>query len=171
MSSHSSAGLACRQLSSSVSLSALPTSTSTSSVLNASLPSTAVHKVLFLTMLFTCLNFTLKRFGTNNLTYPPFFNSFFLQNLSRVEKQVSAASASRMQRPILPKPSTATSGGHVVSDSSQDGSGKGVIGEGRQGAIIDVQSIIADYRSQHPENVPRRGRRMKSSGMVSRPVC
>lgn len=76
-----------------------------------------------------------------------------------------------MQRPILPKPSTATSGGHVVSDSSQDGSGKGIIGEGRQGPIIDVQSIIADYRSQHPENVPRRGRRMKSSGMVSRPVC
>ena len=73
-----------------------------------------------------------------------------------------------MQRPILPKPSTATSGGHVVSDSSLDGSGKGIIGEGRQGPIIDVQSIIADYRSQHPENVPRRGRRMKPSGMVSR---
>lgn len=95
----------------------------------------------------------------------------FLQNLSRVDKQTCAASASRMQRPILPKPSTATSGGHVVSDSSLDGSGKGIIGEGRQGPIIDVQSIIADYRSQHPENVPRRGRRMKPSGMVSMPVC
>ncbi|XP_052125198.1 activating transcription factor 7-interacting protein 1 isoform X5 [Frankliniella occidentalis] len=39
------------------------------------------------------------------------------QNLSRAEKQLNAATASRIQRPILPKPSTATSGGHVVSDS------------------------------------------------------
>lgn len=93
------------------------------------------------------------------------------QSMSRADKQASGASTSRNQRPILPKPSTATSGGHVVSDSSLDGSGKGIIGEGRQGPIIDVQSIIADYRSQHPENVPRRGRRMKPSGMVSRPVC
>lgn len=33
---------------------------------------------------------------------------------------------------------------------------------GRQGATKDVQSIIADYRQQHPETVPRRGRRVKS---------
>ncbi|KAJ1531440.1 hypothetical protein ONE63_000120 [Megalurothrips usitatus] len=130
----SSTGSACR-LSPSVSLSAIPTPTSTSSTLNASLPSAAVHN----------------------------------KSLSRAEKHANAASASRIQRPILPKPSTATSGGHVVSDSTPDGSGKGIgiIGEGRQGPIIDVQSIIADYRSQHPENVPRRGRRMKSSGLVS----
>ncbi|XP_055692510.1 uncharacterized protein LOC129795336 isoform X2 [Lutzomyia longipalpis] len=32
---------------------------------------------------------------------------------------------------------------------------------GRQGAIKDVKSIIADYRQRHPEVVPRRGRRMK----------
>lgn len=30
------------------------------------------------------------------------------------------------------------------------------IGEGRQGAIVDVRSIIADYRLRHPETVPRR---------------
>lgn len=30
------------------------------------------------------------------------------------------------------------------------------IGEGRQGAIVDVQSIIADYRLRHPETVPKR---------------
>ncbi|XP_052125196.1 activating transcription factor 7-interacting protein 1 isoform X3 [Frankliniella occidentalis] len=77
----SSTGSACR-LSPSVSLSAISTPTSTSSALNASLPSAAVHK-----------------------------------NLSRAEKQLNAATASRIQRPILPKPSTATSGGHVVSDS------------------------------------------------------
>lgn len=33
---------------------------------------------------------------------------------------------------------------------------------GRQGAIKDVRSIIEDYRQQHPESVPRRGRRMKT---------
>jgi len=30
------------------------------------------------------------------------------------------------------------------------------IGEGRQGAIVDVRSIIADHRLKHPETVPRR---------------
>lgn len=30
------------------------------------------------------------------------------------------------------------------------------IGEGRQGPIVDVRSIIADYRLKHPESVPRR---------------
>ena len=38
-----------------------------------------------------------------------------------------------------------------------------MIGEGRQGPILDVRSIIADYRSRHPETVPRRGRRLKTS--------
>lgn len=37
------------------------------------------------------------------------------------------------------------------------------IGEGRQGTIVDVRSIIADYRLRHPETVPRRGRRMRNS--------
>ncbi|XP_059480597.1 uncharacterized protein LOC132199691 isoform X2 [Neocloeon triangulifer] len=36
-----------------------------------------------------------------------------------------------------------------------------VIGEGRQGPILDVRSIIADYRQRHPEQVPRRGRRLR----------
>lgn len=30
------------------------------------------------------------------------------------------------------------------------------IGEGRQGAILDVTSIIAKHREEHPESVPRR---------------
>ncbi|XP_055378631.1 GATA zinc finger domain-containing protein 7-like isoform X3 [Condylostylus longicornis] len=34
---------------------------------------------------------------------------------------------------------------------------------GRQGVFKDVKSIIADYRQRHPEQVPRRGRRMKST--------
>ncbi|XP_034951634.1 uncharacterized protein [Chelonus insularis] len=37
------------------------------------------------------------------------------------------------------------------------------IGEGRQGPIVDVKSIIADHRLRHPETVPRRGRRMRNS--------
>lgn len=32
---------------------------------------------------------------------------------------------------------------------------------GRQGPIVDVKSIIADYRQNHPEQIPRRGRRLK----------
>ncbi|XP_063241467.1 uncharacterized protein LOC134541744 isoform X2 [Bacillus rossius redtenbacheri] len=59
----------------------------------------------------------------------------------------------RGQRPILPKP-PAAAGGNGQNP---------VIGEGRQGTILDVRSIIADYRSRHPEMVPRRGRRLKSS--------
>lgn len=33
----------------------------------------------------------------------------------------------------------------------------------KQRPVRDVQSIIADYRQKHPENVPRRGRRIRSS--------
>ncbi|XP_018349640.1 PREDICTED: serine-rich adhesin for platelets-like isoform X2 [Trachymyrmex septentrionalis] len=39
------------------------------------------------------------------------------------------------------------------------------IGEGRQGAIVDVRSIIADHRLKHPETVPRRGRRLRNSNV------
>lgn len=35
---------------------------------------------------------------------------------------------------------------------------------GRQGPIKDVKSLIDDFRQQHPETVPRRGRRMKNVG-------
>lgn len=35
--------------------------------------------------------------------------------------------------------------------------------QGRQGQIIDVQSIINDFRQKNPQEIPRRGRRMKSS--------
>uniref|UniRef100_A0A2M4BAR4 MYND-type domain-containing protein n=1 Tax=Anopheles marajoara TaxID=58244 RepID=A0A2M4BAR4_9DIPT len=38
---------------------------------------------------------------------------------------------------------------------------------GRQGMRKDVSSIIADYRQKHPENVPRRGRRLKNIGSGS----
>lgn len=34
--------------------------------------------------------------------------------------------------------------------------------QNRQRNVVDVQSIIADYRQRHPETVPRRGRRIRS---------
>jgi hypothetical protein len=34
--------------------------------------------------------------------------------------------------------------------------------QGRQGQIVDVQSIINDFRSKNPQEIPRRGRRVKS---------
>ena len=74
-------------------------------------------------------------------------------------------SIGRIHRPILPKPTTAVvvpSGNNGINNSNSNGQNP-VIGEGRQGPILDVKSIIADYRSRHPETVPRRGRRLKSS--------
>ncbi|EEB15202.1 hypothetical protein Phum_PHUM354830 [Pediculus humanus corporis] len=53
--------------------------------------------------------------------------------------------------PILPKPNQNVN--HVVNNHSPP--------IGRQGPIVDVKSIIADYRQNHPEQVPRRGRRPK----------
>lgn len=53
------------------------------------------------------------------------------------------------QRSILPK-------------TMGDLNGQGECRQGRQGPILDVRSIIADYRQRHPETVPRRGRRQKS---------
>jgi hypothetical protein len=74
-------------------------------------------------------------------------------------------SIGRIHRPILPKPSTAVivPSGNVGTNGSNSNGQNTVIGEGRQGPILDVRSIIADYRSRHPETVPRRGRRLKSS--------
>ncbi|CAH0548047.1 unnamed protein product [Brassicogethes aeneus] len=42
----------------------------------------------------------------------------------------------------------------------------------RQGKrpVIDVQSLIADYRQRHPEQVPRRGRRIRSMQNESRSI-
>lgn len=34
--------------------------------------------------------------------------------------------------------------------------------QGRQGQIVDVQSIINDFRQRNPQEIPRRGRRVKS---------
>ncbi|KFB52319.1 AGAP011638-PA-like protein [Anopheles sinensis] len=56
-----------------------------------------------------------------------------------------------------PNVSSANSGGTTSREQQQ-------LQIGRQGMRKDVSSIIADYRQKHPENVPRRGRRMKHVG-------
>ncbi|GLG98410.1 Uncharacterized protein GBIM_05060 [Gryllus bimaculatus] len=70
--------------------------------------------------------------------------------------------SSRSHRPILPKPTIVIPPSNSSTSSNNNGQNP-VIGEGRQGPILDVRSIIADYRSKHPGDVPRRGRRLKSA--------
>ncbi|XP_072765943.1 uncharacterized protein [Anoplolepis gracilipes] len=74
-------------------------------------------------------------------------------------KREKAAKVSPQQRIIPPK--TNGESNHKRNQASSPESRQ--IGEGRQGAIVDVRSIIADHRLKHPETVPRRGRRMRNS--------
>jgi outer membrane biosynthesis protein TonB len=51
-----------------------------------------------------------------------------------------------------------------VNDSNYDDSNPfAQQNQGRQGQIIDVQSIINDFRQKNPQEIPRRGRRFKNS--------
>ncbi|KAK9512750.1 hypothetical protein O3M35_001105 [Rhynocoris fuscipes] len=63
----------------------------------------------------------------------------------------------KQQRPILPKPCLNVNTNMVDPNCNPS--------QGRNGPIVDVKSIIADYssgyRSRHPESVPRRGRRLR----------
>ncbi|RZC42914.1 leucine-rich repeat-containing protein [Asbolus verrucosus] len=56
-------------------------------------------------------------------------------------------------RNILPKP----------QQYSQEMNGSIDYRQNKQRPVLDVQSIIADYRQRHPETVPRRGRRIRNS--------
>lgn len=58
-----------------------------------------------------------------------------------------------------------TAGGNAGDNSlaSQWNSLQSNSAQGRQGQIIDVQSIINDFRQKNPQEIPRRGRRMKNS--------
>ncbi|XP_055531097.1 nestin-like isoform X2 [Wyeomyia smithii] len=53
-------------------------------------------------------------------------------------------------------------GHHSPSGSNHHHQSANQLQVGRQGVIKDVKSIIADYRQKHPEQVPRRGRRLKN---------
>jgi hypothetical protein len=59
-------------------------------------------------------------------------------------------------------------GGGTLTQQQQQNFYNSQIQMGRQGVIKDVKSIIADYRQKHPENVPRRGRRLK--GLLGQPA-
>ncbi|XP_071446794.1 uncharacterized protein [Hetaerina americana] len=84
------------------------------------------------------------------------------RNMMQQSNPVSVAAS--IANPLIP--ATVPSNGGLSGNGcgSLDGSKNvnQVIGEGRQGPILDVRSIIADYRSRHPETVPLRGRRNKS---------
>ncbi|KAG8229476.1 hypothetical protein J437_LFUL010357 [Ladona fulva] len=69
-----------------------------------------------------------------------------------------------MANPLIPAtvPTNGGLGGNSCNPMDNSQNANQVIGEGRQGPILDVRSIIADYRSRHPETVPLRGRRNKS---------
>uniref|UniRef100_A0A182LX33 MYND-type domain-containing protein n=1 Tax=Anopheles culicifacies TaxID=139723 RepID=A0A182LX33_9DIPT len=55
-------------------------------------------------------------------------------------------------------------GHHNAGGSNSAAANQQQLQIGRQGMRKDVSSIIADYRQKHPENVPRRGRRLKNVG-------
>lgn len=74
------------------------------------------------------------------------------------------------QRPILPKPiqgsselqiwnANALAESALALDSQQDN-------RSRQGTI-SVQSLIADYRAKHPEEIPTRGRRVRQPSKIT----
>ncbi|XP_068085188.1 uncharacterized protein [Anabrus simplex] len=90
--------------------------------------------------------------------------------LTRVPESSRDKLNGRTHRPILPKPTIIVPSGNGSNSNNSNNGQNPVIGEGRQGPILDVRSIIADYRSKHPGDVPRRGRRLKSA-LSPTPSC
>lgn len=80
------------------------------------------------------------------------------QDLPAYKKEKSSKASSHRQ--VTPPKQTGENGRKQTEAMSPENR---QIGEGRQGTIVDVRSIIADYRLRHPEMVPRRGRRMRNS--------
>lgn len=71
--------------------------------------------------------------------------------LKRDDKQ-KAMDLSNMGESVMFDDSSSFSLSHLQSNN-----------QGRQGQIIDVQSIINDFRQKNPQEVPRRGRRVKNN--------
>ncbi|KAI4500081.1 hypothetical protein M0802_004951 [Mischocyttarus mexicanus] len=81
------------------------------------------------------------------------------QDVLTFKKEKSSSKASS-HRQVTPPKQTGENGRKQMESMSPENR---QIGEGRQGTIIDVRSIIADHKLRHPEHVPRRGRRMRNS--------
>lgn len=75
------------------------------------------------------------------------------QELPGYKKEKSSKASSNRQ--VTPPKQTAGENGRKQTAEAMSPENR-QIGEGRQGTIVDVRSIIADYRLRHPEMVPRR---------------
>lgn len=56
-----------------------------------------------------------------------------------------------------------TGGKNSIQTFDLDNGNEQQLSIGRKGPIRDVSTLIANYRQQHPETVPRRGRRLRNS--------
>ncbi|XP_024941768.1 uncharacterized protein LOC107268797 isoform X2 [Cephus cinctus] len=88
-------------------------------------------------------------------------DGFVEESLPPTKKEKVARLQSHRQASPSPKQSE---NGRKQSIDSQNLENR-QIGEGRQGPIVDVRSIIADYRLRHPETVPRRMRNSVNVGL------
>lgn len=75
-----------------------------------------------------------------------------LTNPNKTLRNLNSSYDKNRHRNILPKP-----------QYSQEMNGSLDFRQNKQRPVLDVQSIIADYRQRHPEIVPRRGRRIRNS--------
>lgn len=129
---------------------------------------------MFIFYLFIHLFFFFLFINRNNLLYnPKCLNSIlFPRNIRPKTAQSVTTSPSSFSSYVaaITKTSSANSltndylqnrlNDSSISIESRCGGNKVQIG--RQGPIKDVKSLIDDFRQQHPEQVPRRGRRMKN---------
>ena len=89
-------------------------------------------------------------------------NYMSTESVSRLIQDVRASMLKRDDRRVV---DDLTAGSNTGDNSlaSQWNSLQANSAQGRQGQIIDVQSIINDFRQKNPQEIPRRGRRMKNS--------
>lgn len=87
-------------------------------------------------------------------------SSEFKEDLSEESSQDAAAKKHKVQTKVTSqrraKSPPKSSGGSSRKQNEASNPEYRQIGEGRQGAILDVTSIIAKHREEHPESVPRR---------------
>lgn len=95
--------------------------------------------------------------GSDNLGLPPASLALIQQNFEQrgllvPKDEPKRDRASKAAASIYQQATKMENGPRIDAQSPEHRQ----IGEGRQGPIVDVRSIIADYRLRHPETVPRR---------------